>query len=189
MASVTPPCKRIEIKAFRGDRSPGFVAAFVRALADEKKGVGPGPANTQSLLYAGHAGVSVDGGATHYGFNPDGFGVAVWQMLDDLKKGFAYPGVVRDDSVAFAAAAKGGLGIVTIELVFPDSLFHEFEITLDEERRTSQYSYGFPNGDGECNCTTWLERLGLPLLTGRMAEFIGLPYLRSHPTRRFGKCV
>ena len=60
---------------------------------------------------------------------------------------------------------------------------------FDGERKNSQYSYGFPNGDGDCNCTTWLERLGLPLLTGRMDEFIRLPGIVSHPSRRFGECV
>jgi hypothetical protein len=53
--------------------------------------------------------------------------------------------------------------------------------SLDRERRKSQY--GFPNGD--CNCTT----VGLPLLAGRMDEFIDLPGIISYPTRRFGKCV
>jgi hypothetical protein len=30
--------------------------------------------------------------------------------------------------------------------------------------------------------------LGLPLLTGRMDEFIWLPGRTSHPSRRFGRC-
>jgi hypothetical protein len=51
------------------------------------------------------------------------------------------------------------------------------------------YSYGFPNGDGDCNCTTWLERLDLPLLTGRMDEFVGLRGISANPSRRFGWCV
>jgi hypothetical protein len=37
----------------------------------------------------------------------------------------------------------------------------------------------------------WLDAgtPGLPLLTGRMDEFIGLPGIVSHTTRRFGECV
>ena len=45
------------------------------------------------------------------------------------------------------------------------------------------------DGDGDCNCTSWLERLGLPSLTGRMEEFIGLPGIITYPNRRFGECV
>ena len=45
------------------------------------------------------------------------------------------------------------------------------------------------NGDGDCNCITWIERLGLPLLTGRMDEFLALPGRASHPSRRFGRCL
>jgi hypothetical protein len=33
--------------------------------------------------------------------------------------------------------------------------------SLDGEWKNRQYSYGFPNRDGDGNCTTWLERLGL----------------------------
>ena len=52
----------------------------------------------------------------------------------------------------------------------------------------SRFTYGFPDGNGDCNCVTWLERLGLPLLTGRMNELFGLPGIVSYPTRRFGEC-
>jgi len=64
-----------------------------------------------------------------------------------------------------------------------------FEARFGDERKNSQYLYGFPNGDGDCNCTTWLERLGLPLLTGRMDEFTGLAGIATYSTRRFGPCV
>jgi hypothetical protein len=49
--------------------------------------------------------------------------------------------------------------------------------------------YGFPDGDADCNCVTWIERLGLPLLTGRMDEFIALPGRAGYPSRRFGRCL
>ncbi len=58
-----------------------------------------------------------------------------------------------------------------------------------ESAGRNQDSDGFPNGDGDCNCTTWLERLGLPLLTGRMDDFIGLSEFSANPDRRFGLCV
>ena len=64
-----------------------------------------------------------------------------------------------------------------------------FAGALGNEKQQSQYSYGFPDGDGDCNCVTWFERLGLPLLTGRMDEFIALPGRASYPSRRFGRCL
>jgi hypothetical protein len=99
------------------------------------------------------------------------------------------PGVIRDDTGAFSAARKRARTVQSFEVILPDPRFQVFTRSLDGERKSSQYSYGFPNGDGDCNCTTWLERLGLPLLTGRMDEFIGLPGIASYPSRRFGECV
>jgi hypothetical protein len=77
----------------------------------------------------------------------------------------------------------------SFEVILPEPRFQKFERRLDGERKNSQYSYGFPNGHGDCNCTTWLERLGLPLLTGRMDEFIRLPAFVAYPRRRFGECI
>ena len=74
-------------------------------------------------------------------------------------------------------------------MILPDPGYHDFEGKLIAERKKSRYTYGFPNGDGDCNCTTWLERLALPLLSGSMDEFIGLPGLSNYPRRRFGLCT
>jgi hypothetical protein len=101
----------------------------------------------------------------------------------------AVPGVVSDDTAVFSAAGKHGLNVRSFEIILPEPRFQDFVGRLDSERKNSQYSYGFPNGDGDCNCTTWLERLGLPLLSGRMNEFIGRPGGFSGRGRRFGKCV
>jgi hypothetical protein len=189
MSSTVPPCRTITVFAFRGDRSRAFAAAFLNTLSDEKRRCGPGPTPLDCLLLAGHTGISTDGGATIYGFNADGGNVPVWQLLDGLKNGDAFPGVVRDDRAVFVAARNHGLNVRSFEVILPEPSFQRFEGRLDGERKGSQYSYGFPNGDGDCNCTTWLERLGLPLLSGRMDEFIGLPGIVSCPSRRFGKCV
>jgi len=183
MSSAVPACRTVTVFAFRGDRSRPFATAFQKALDDEKNRRGPGPTAVTCLLIAGHTGVSTDGGTIIYGFNPDGGSLPVWQLMDSLKNGDAFPGVVRDDSAVFAAARNHGLVIRWFEVILPDPQFQEFERRLDSERKNSQYSYGFPNGNGDCNCTTWLERLGLPLLTGRMDEFIGLPGIVSYPSR------
>jgi hypothetical protein len=174
--------------AFRGDRSRAFVATFLGALRSERAGLGPGPTGLDCLLYSGHTGVSADGGAAIYGFTPDGNGVPVSQLMDRLRNGEAFPGLVRDDAAVFTTAQNRGLTLVSFDVILPDPQFQAFTRALDAERQKSQYSYGFPNGDGDCNCTTWLERLGLPLLTGHMNEFIGLAGLSS-PSRRFGRCV
>ena len=98
MARVAPPCRTVTVLAFRGDRSRPFAAAFLKALDDEKNGRGPGPTTLECLLFAGHTGASTDGGTTIYGFNPAGGGLSVWQLLDRLKNGAAFPGIVRDDT-------------------------------------------------------------------------------------------
>jgi hypothetical protein len=185
-----PPCRTIKIVTFRGIRSPIFWKSFQKKLDDEKQGKGTGPTIEECLLYAGHTGVSTNGGTTIYGFNPDGEGVPVWLLMDRLKYGDRFHGVVRDDTDIFVRSAPSrGLMPLWFDIVLPEPKFELFESNLDDERWKSQYYYGFPNGDGDCNCTTWLERLGLPLLSGRMNEFAGLLAIYPNPRRRFGRCV
>ena len=105
-----------------------------------------------------------------------------------LRNGEAFPGLVMDDTAIFTSARQHGLVVEAFDVLLPDPAFQLFVAALGRESRNSQYSYGFPNSDGDCNCITWFERLGLPLLTGRAEEFIGLPGRRSHPRRRFGRC-
>jgi hypothetical protein len=186
---MTPTCQTITIIAFRGNRSRSFAAAFQTKLNDGKNGKGPGPSMKECMLYSGHTGVSMDEGVSIYGFNPIATGIPVWQMLDRLKSGDRFPGFVGDDTAAFAAARRIGLARVSFDVVLPEPEYLRFQAKLDDERSKSQYYYGFPNGDGDCNCTTWLERLGLPLLTGRMDELVNLPAMVSNPSRRFGLCT
>lgn len=182
-----PACESIKVVAFRGNRSRRFAAWFLSRLAEEKRG-GRGPTRLDCLLYAGHTGVSIDGGITIYGFNPDS-DLQIWRLMELLKLGQGFPGVVLDDTHIFGVANARGLQSWSFEIIVPRPVFHAFGRKLDDERKASHYHYGFPNGDGDCNCTTWLERLGLPLLTGRMDEFAALLGLASYPKRRFGQCV
>lgn len=154
MSSTAPACRTVTVVAFRGDRSRPFAAAFQQKLQDEKHGRGPGPTPVECLLFAGHTGVSTDDGTTVHGFNPDGTGLAVWQLMEALKNGDAFAGIVTDDTAVFSSAATHGLTLVSFEVILPDPRFLKFRSDLDAERRASQYSYGFPNGDGDCNCTT-----------------------------------
>jgi hypothetical protein len=103
--------------------------------------------------------------------------------------GDAFPGIVTDDTSIFTAARQHGLVVETFDVLMPELAFQFFVAALGDEQKQSQYSYGLPNGDGDCNCITWIERLGLPLLTGRMDEFIALPGRASYPSRRFGRCL
>ena len=184
-----PPCRVVTILAIRGNRTRSFASSFLKALNDERKGLGPGPSHLDSILFAGHVAVSLDDGMTAFGFHPDGGTMPVSMVLEQLKNGTAFPGIVRDDSSVFLSARSRGQALQKFDVIVPDPEFLTFQANLDAERANSQYSYGFPNGDGDCNCVTWLERLGIPLLTGRMNEFFGLSGLVSNPMRRFGRCT
>jgi hypothetical protein len=94
--------------------------------------------------------------------------------MDDLKSGNAFPGVVLDDTQVFRDAVTHGLQVHTFDVALSDLSFRAFEVALDRERVASQYAYGFPNSLSDCNCTTFLERIGLPLLTGGLNEFISM---------------
>jgi hypothetical protein len=154
---MVPICQIVTVIAFRGTRVRAFAKAFQDKLDIEKRGFGSGPSNLECQLFAGHVGVSTDAGGSIYGFNPDNSGIPTWQLFDDLKRGGRVPGIVRNDTPAFAAARNEGLVLVSIEVVLPELRFQDFQRTLDAERQKSQYYYGFPDGDGDCNCTTWLE--------------------------------
>ena len=71
---------------------------------------------------------------------------------------------------------------MTVNVRLPDPVFQAFEQRLNDERQQSQFTYGFPDSDGDCNCTTWLERLGLPLLTGSKMVLVD----RFQPLRVLG---
>lgn len=73
-------------------------------------------------------------------------------------------------------------------VVLPEPKYLALKRELATEQQQSRFTYSYPDGDGDCNCVTWLERLGLPLLSGSMNEFTGLPGFRQYPRRRFGKC-
>ncbi len=188
LSTTAPQCRMVTVHTFQGDHSR-FGQRVRKALDDDMNGQGPGPSVVDCLLYAGHAGVSTDRDTIIYGFNPNVGKHPLWQAMYNLRNGDAYPGIVLDDSSVFAAAEQHGLTVLTFDVILPDPRFKAFQRKLNAERKRSRYSYGFPNGDGDCNCVTWLERLALPLLTGTLGEFTGLPGFKLYPRRRFGYCV
>jgi hypothetical protein len=109
--------------------------------------------------------------------------------MQHLLNGNAYPGIVNDDTRVFAAARRKRFRVLTFDVLLPDPAFQVFEKKLTAERKKSQFSYGFPGGDGDCNCATWLERLALPIISGGMIEFAGMTASSHYPRRRFGQCI
>src|SRR5438477_6865791 len=98
---VMPKCRIIRIHAFRGDRTSTYWSSLFRKLEDEANGVGPSPTRTEVLLYAGHAGISLDGDKTILGFNPKIDRITYKDLLNRLKAGEAFTGVVLDDKPIF----------------------------------------------------------------------------------------
>jgi hypothetical protein len=185
---TVPICRIVGVHVFQGDQTIAFGQRLFGALDEEWSGRGPGPSETDCLLFAGHAGVSTDAGGVIYGFNPDRGTDPIWQAMQHLRRGGAYPGLVRDDTAVFQAAREHGLAVLSFEVALSPPSFQAFRRKLTAERRQSKYSYGFPDGDGDCNCATWMERLGLPLLTGRMDELRAVSGIAAQVRRRFGVC-
>jgi hypothetical protein len=182
----SPIDRIVRIHTFRGDRTRTFGHDLFRSLDDERHGRGAGPSETEFLLFVGHTGISVGADTTVYGFNLDRGTDPTWRVMQRLRSGVAYPGIVRDDTAVFTAAEQHGLRILRFDVVLSLRSFRAFRRRLTAERRQSRYSYGFPDGDGDCNCTTWIERLGLPLLTGRMDELTAVMGVVTQLRRRFG---
>lgn len=109
--------------------------------------------------------------------------------VNRLKKSEKFHGLVLDDTSVFKSAAQLGLAVLSFDVILPEPDYQTFERRLSQEYHKSQFWYGFPDGNGECNCTTWLERIGLPLLTGRMNEFVAVRGVAAGISRRFGDCV
>jgi hypothetical protein len=176
----------VTVHTFRGNREPVFVQGIQKSLDDEKYGTGPPPSRTECLLWSGHTGVTIQTEPSIvYGFNPNGERDPLWLVIATLKARCAYPGIVLDDSAIFHAATLQGLAVVTANIRLSDLAFQIFLGRLNAEKIRSEFTYGFPDGDGDCNCTTWLERMGLPLLTGSMEEFTTILGFATYPIRRF----
>lgn len=187
--NVLPACRIVSVHAFRGDRTIGFRQSFFRALDDQRNGRGTGPSEIDCLLFAGHTGVSTDAKGVIWGFNPDRGTDPIWQLMNRLRSGDAYPGIVRDDTAVFQAAQAHGLTVLRFDVALSPPSYRAFRRKLTTQQKSSRYTYGFPDGDGDCNCTTWMERLGLPLLTGRMDEFTAVAGVLAQVPRRFGACI
>ena len=100
---------------------------------------------------------------------------------DDFRGGLA-------EVVSLRAGLSVGSDLPYVCFAQDPGTWHNWQ-RLAAEQKQSRFTYGFSDGNGDCNCTTWLERIGLPLLTGRMSEFGKLPGIAAYPSRRFGECT
>src|SRR5580704_12456255 len=119
MSTGVPRCRTVTVHTFRGDRA-ALGRRVRKALDDEKNGLAPGPSSLECLLYAGHTGVSTDSNKAIYGFNPDLGKLPIWQGMQRLRNGDAFPGIVVDDTPVFAAAMKNRLKVQTFDVILPD---------------------------------------------------------------------
>jgi hypothetical protein len=187
--NAAPICRIISVHTFQGDRTRAFGQRLFGALDNERNGGGPGPSRIDCLLFSGHTGVSTDAGEVIYGFNPNSGPDPIWQVMERFRSGDAYSGIIRDDTAVFTAAQQHGLAVLRFDVALSPPSFRTVRRRLTAELRQSKYSYGFPDGDGDCNCITWIERLGLPLLTGRMDEFTAVAGVAAQVRRKFGVCI
>jgi hypothetical protein len=151
----------------------GATRASYRAFAD-----------TDPLLYTGHVGLSFDHGTTIYGFSPHAPSEVPRAVIDRLKRGGTYPGIVRDDRTVFeraaTAAARNLLGspihLWAQELDAPilERIRARFQAEpLGRPLATKRYGWLIAR-EGVYNCATWPRSLGvtLPEDTGQLADFI-----------------
>lgn len=118
MSNAVPACRTKRGDTLKGDRSPASRARFDALLAAGQSG-GVGPTREQCLLSAGHTGISVDGGDTIFGSDPETGSMPVFQVIADLKDGKAFPGLVWHDTMVFAAAATN-LAVKSFDVVLPE---------------------------------------------------------------------
>ena len=160
-----PPCKRIYVHVFRGNRDGEFVRDFKRRLDASRTEGTPGPSPIELLLYAGHVGVSFNARTPIYGFTPKTHDPA-WKVMDNLKAGNAYPGAVGNDTAVFVAAEAAGLDHIVIEHLFPPAKYDELHAKFTAEAQHCSHTYSFPGGQGDCNCATWPATIDVPIPSG-----------------------
>lgn len=136
------------------------------------------------LLHTGHVGLSLDRGATIYGFSPLVPGAPPREVIDRLKRGETFPGVVRDDRTVFeravVAAERGLLGspVYLWARELDASAMEGIGERLVAEllgQAAAEKRYGWLVArEGVYNCATWPRSLGvtLPEETGQLADYI-----------------
>jgi hypothetical protein len=159
------------------DRKPVFLHAFrsYPPLSLRCNGkLPPPPTIEECVLYAGHVGVSFTRRGPIYGFLPDTGETPPLEVVRSLKNGGVYPGKVSDDTHLFEAAAAASIQVVTVEYSYDIQTAVGIENVVLNELASTSLTYSFPGHQGDCNCVTWLARMGLrmPETTGRMTLLV-----------------
>lgn len=156
----TPNAATIEVWGFRGLRriqgrpEAEWTAAEERFYDEEWHG--------EPLLWAGHVGISFDGGETIFGMTPDtrdpvtGERPPLETAIERLKKHEAFPGEVKNDTPIFRRAAKNAAEhgwdtdlVMSVELV--DPAFKQQMLAEAERMMGGKHDLGyqFPLGPKE----------------------------------------
>ncbi|HEY3805952.1 MAG TPA: hypothetical protein VGL61_25260 [Kofleriaceae bacterium] len=183
----SPNAATVELWGFRGVRT---IKGRPRAewTEGEQKEV-EAAKNNDPLLYAGHVGISVDGGKTIIGFTPNRpEDMDMPAFLRSLFAHDAYPGIVGDDTSVFERAreksAKGWNTepISVVELVDkPAKLKAAAQVAAMSGMTSGEHGLGYsfpmpsPSGsehfassngypaDQVRNCATFPEKVGVPI--------------------------
>lgn len=155
----------------------------------------------EPLLWAGHVGISTDGGKTIHGFTPvKQPDTTVETMISDLMNHEAYPGVVKNDTDVFVLAEKmakekgwNTVPVSAVELVDkPQKAAVVADIQRMEKAPASEHGegYSFPlekpeagehfrDSNGYCagnvrNCASFPEKVGvsIPEPSGNLRRYI-----------------
>ena len=105
MGTAKPNTAVVELHGFRGVREIGGTP--LKSLPAEKQAEVKSFTDRHPLLWAGHIGISLNGGSKIFGFTPHvPEGVALGDFMARLKGNEAFPGVVGDDTAVFRIAAS-----------------------------------------------------------------------------------
>jgi len=150
----------ISIYGFRGAGSP-------------KDLLGPNPPHPYRVT--GHVGYSLDKGKTIYGFGPHVEEGTIFDAVQSLRQGKAYPGKITDDTFVFESVAESpgigrdGLPQVVYEQRIPLSRSQYEQILAEHNARgvdapMNDVLYSFPGkNEGAYNCATYPSRFGVPI--------------------------
>jgi len=104
----------VVIVAFRGVRTVDGRPVSTGQLTDAEQQLVDQATQMEPLLYAGHVGISFDGGKTIYGFTPDPKAlprtpdgqINIRETIAQLRQHKAFPGTVEDDTHVFRLAEE-----------------------------------------------------------------------------------
>jgi hypothetical protein len=199
-----PNASTLELWGFRGVRD--ILGRTKEMWSDEEVRDVASRAEREPLIYAGHVGVSMDGGRTIYGFTPQPPpGAGVDETLALLKAHVTMPGQIRDDTQVFQLARQMAddsgwsttptAAVLRLDPEAQARIAHLIEGLGAMTPGSHGLGYTFPlpspeNGsyyrdsagyDASCtaNCATWPRLLGLPIPepSGNLAHY--LPALRE----------